>query len=582
MKKYIYYVACVMLLGGCKDVLDKPDLNAINPALWNNEATATQYLNRLYDRSMPTQGFGGNSNLSDEAPSVTNETPNSADTMYGRLGIDAVGNYSLATYQRIRDINIAIEDVDKGTLSPEVKARIKGQAQVMRAWEYWELVRLYGGVPMVLTAFDPFMDDMQTPRHTTSQAIDIIIADLDEAIAGLPAQWGSSERGRVTRGAAAALKARILLYWASPQFNPTDEAQRWQRAYTASKEAKELVDQDGKGLHNNFGTMFLVEGQQNKEAVFVRLYDFNTGKTHTWDNSARPRLIGVDGGQSSNPTKQLVDAFPMKNGLPITDPASGYDPVYYWKDRDPRFYSTIVYNGAEYEVQGFPAGRKQWQYYYHNDGSLRSVEPTAPTTTGFYTRKAVDPNIAQTLVKQSGTDWIEIRYAEVLMNLAEAANEIGQINEAYSLLSAIRERAGIEAGDGLYGLKAGMSKEEMRDAIMQERQVEFAFENKRYWDLRRRNLFEEDLNGTRRLGIRTVLKPEFDHDDFLEIRDNIDLDTEFDTYFTIEEWLLDEESAINYPQPQYNFFAIPSNILDRSPAVEQTMGWGSGSFDPLQ
>ncbi|ALJ01636.1 hypothetical protein DC20_21435 (plasmid) [Rufibacter tibetensis] len=576
MKRYIGYLATVILLGSCEDVLDKPDPNAITPALWSNEKQVTLYLNRLYDRSMPAQGFGANSANSDEAPG-------SGDTMYGRLTIDAIGNYSQPKYLDIREINIAIEEIEKGNLSREVKDMLQGQARVLRAWEYWELVKLYGGIPMVLTALNPYNDDLQMPRTKTSEAINIIIDDLDKAIAALPKSWGVSEYGRVTRGAAAALKSRVLLYWASPQFNPNNASDRWERAYTASKNAKQLLEQDGYGLMPNFDQIFLVEGNNNKEAIFKRPFDYSTNKIHTWENSVRPRVIGIDGGTNSNPTKQLVDAFPMANGLNITDPASRYDAVHYWKNRDPRFYSTIVYNGANYTVAGESADRKQWHYYYYtNDGKLVSTETQNPTTTGFYTRKAVNTSIAKDRVKQTDTDWIEIRFAEVLLNLAEAANEVGKTNEAYVELSKIRSRAKIKNENGLYGLKANMSTGEMREAIMLERQIEFAFENKRYWDLRRRNLFEKKLNGTRRLGIRTILKRQYSHASFLSIRDTVKLDTKFGTYFTVEPWLKDDQSAINYPQPKYNFFAIPKSILDRSPAVKQTQGWDNGSFNPYE
>jgi hypothetical protein len=184
-------------------------------------------------------------------------------------------------------------------------------------------------------------------------------------------------------------------------------------------------------------------------------------------------------------------------------------------------------------------------------------------------------------VKLTGTDWIEIRFAEVLLNLAECANELGKSDEAYEELKAIRTRAKIDVGDGFYGLKQNMTTEEMRTAILDERRIEFAFENKRYWDLRRHNLFASKLNGTRRYGIRTILKKEFANKDFEAVRDKIDLNTEYEKYFTIEKWLKDEQFSINYIQPQYNFFAIPQNMRDRSPSVEQTKDWG-GTFDPLQ
>jgi hypothetical protein len=280
----------------------------------------------------------------------------------------------------------------------------------------------------------------------------------------------------------------------------------------------------------------------------------------------------------------MVEAFPMKNGVSITEAGSGYDPVYFWKNRDPRFYATIVYNGAVYDFPDqAPAGRRQWQYYYKDGSSLKSVETSNPTKTGFYTRKAINKNILKANVKLTDTDWIEIRYAEVLLNLAECANETDRISEAYDELIAIRARAGISANtNGKYGLKESMTKEAMRDAVMLERQIEFAFENKRYWDLRRRNLFASKLNGMRRYGIRATLKSTIKHSDFLNMRDTIKLDTRYHVYFDTELWLKDDKEPINYPQPAYNFFGIPQNMLDRSPAVIQTLLWENGTFDPLE
>jgi starch-binding outer membrane protein, SusD/RagB family len=574
MKKYLNLLLCSLFLVACNDILEKEDPSAISPEIWDNEQTATLYLNALYEKALPAAGFGANSNLSDE-------TYGSNDYIYGNLTIASVTDYSLANYTDIRNINIAIEEVAKGTLPQEVKDRIAGQALFMRAWKYWNLVNLYGGVPLVLNSQNPYEDEMDLPRNKTSECIDQIVADLDKAIAGLPAAWPETERGRITRGAAAALKSRVLLFWASPQFNPEHSIDRWERAYTASKEAKDMLVTDGRALQSNFSEVFLVEGANNKEFVFGRLFDYTAAKTHTWENSARPRAVGQDGGTAANPTIELVNAFPMKNGKAITDPESKYDSVHFWKDRDPRFAATIVYNGATWDFTGFASGRRQWHYYYYDKGSLKALETAGPTVTGFYTKKAVNSNIPKDQVKLTGTDWIEIRFAEVLLNLAECANELGKSDEAYEELKAIRTRAKIDVGDGFYGLKQNMTTEEMRTAILDERRIEFAFENKRYWDLRRHNLFASKLNGTRRYGIRTILKKEFANKDFEAVRDKIDLNTEYEKYFTIEKWLKDEQFSINYIQPQYNFFAIPQNMRDRSPSVEQTKDWG-GTFDPLQ
>ena len=305
----------------------------------------------------------------------------------------------------------------------------------------------------------------------------------------------------------------------------------------------------------------------------------------------------------NNPAWELVKAFPMINGLPIDDPASGYDPERYWLNRDPRFYATIAYNGMTWAFSGFPNDTKQWHYYYpvvsNNDTTYSCIETPTTTLTGFYCKKNVDESIPQDQVRETGTDWVELRFAEVILNLAECADELNLRDEAaygsYEMLKKIRQRAGITAGgNSLYGLKAGMSKEEMREAIMLERQVEFAFEGKRYWDLRRRNCFSGGtgsvmtLNGTQRHGLATILKPipGCDLDTLIDYfvanyQDVINIDTDFETYFYTEEFEVEyQDYVINYIQPLYNFFGIQQSVLDRSPVIKQTNGWGEGGFDP--
>jgi len=567
MKKYII-IFCCTLTWGCGDILDVPDVTAVGPFIWDNEQSATLYVNRLYEVSLPGVGFGGNSGMSDEAPGAN-------DFMYGNLTANSVGLYSVNYYNRIRNINIGLDALEGGTMPEDAKGRLRGQMLFLRAWDYWSLVSLYGGVPMVLRPQDPYQDQVDIPRNPTRESFEIMVADLDEAMAVLPASWPNDQIGRITRGAAAAFKGRLLLFWASPQFNPTNNPERWETAFQANAQAKEILLQDGYGLHNDFNGVFLNKG--NREVVFARLYDFNAGRTHGWENSVRPREIGGSGGTGSNPTWDFVKAFPMKNGKSIHEEGSGYDSVYYFRDRDPRFYATVVYNGAPYTVTGADPLRQQWTYYVGNT----PVDNPGATTTGFYNRKAVNPSIQQTFVGQTDTDWPEIRFAEVLLNLAETAAETGRPNAVYTELRAIRQRAGIDAGDGNFGLRDGMGRGELVDAVMLERQIELAFEDKRYWDLRRRNLFAQQLNGTRRMGIITRLKPGINPTDFAAIRNSIDMDTEYDQYFTMELWVKDQQFAINYPQPLYNFFGIPQNIIERSPSLEQTMGWENGTFNPV-
>lgn len=577
MKKILimFPVLIIVSLSGCEKVLDKQDLNALDDDVWESVSLSTQYLNKLYQDNMPGFSLGTNSGYSDE-------TFYDNDFVYGLLIESSVGNFSLATFNKIRNINLMIEGVESSSIDEESKNLLGAQAHFLRAWRYWELVNLYGGVPMVLDVQDPWFDELNIPRSKTSECIDAIVSDLDEGIQNLPARYiNPDDYGRITSVAAAAMKGRVLLFWASPSFNPENKAERWQRAYTANLEAKQLLDDEGYGLLDDFSQIFLVEGNANTEAIMVRSYD-DTYIYGGWEASVRPPSGGGNG--SNAPTWNLVKAFPMANGMLPDEAGSGYNATYYWQNRDPRFYHTIAYNGCEWELTGREE-TVQWTYF------LNSQEDRRTPSTGFYCRKGSNPEIHKDNTDRTPTDWIEIRYAEVLLNLAECANETDRMNEAYDLLKLVRERAGIEPGaNNMYGLKESMTKSEMREIIMIERQVELAFENKRYWDLRRRNMYIESLgaytpklNGTQRMGIIVMPKPPLQAEDIDTIRNTIDVNSaDYTTYFMVIPKKLDTQYKINYLQPKYNFFAIPQNILDRSPAIKQTLGWENGEFDPYE
>jgi hypothetical protein len=276
----------------------------------------------------------------------------------------------------------------------------------------------------------------------------------------------------------------------------------------------------------------------------------------------------------NKPTWQLAKAFPMITGEPVAE-SSRYDDVFFWKNRDPRFAQTIAWNSCKW-AQYENVEERLWTY---------PPEPCAnPSSTHLYCRKAINPASTeyQAYSGRNSTDWIEIRFAEVLMNVAECAAELDNNDEAYAVLKDIRRRAGITAGaDGLYGLKAGMSKAEMTRAIMLERQIEFAFENKRLWDLRRRRMLQE-LNGMRREGRLATLK--MTEDEFAAYKNlETDFENQYDQYFTdvVEIAGEDKVNVLNFPE-NYYFYPLHSDDLVTNSKLEQTKGWDNGTFDPLQ
>lgn len=553
---YILLVGFSGLWMGCSEVLDKKDLSAVTEEdVWNDSEYATAYLDKLCRDNLPDWDAEV-SNYSDEA--------NGGDAiMYGQLTTNSINTWN---YEQIRKINILFQKVGTGSIDEETQEILKAQALVLRAWRYFQMVRLYGGVPLILEPQE-LTDDLYVTRAKTSECIAQMVKDLDDAIAVLPWKWTGDDEGRITKAAAMAFKGRILLYWASPQFNPENDKQRWEEAYNANKQAMEELANNGYGLYDSYSELWFDE--MNIEAVFVKRFQ-EPGLTNSWNAGTRPLSEAQNYTGYNRPTLEMVESYPMADGTPITE-SEDYDPVYFWKNRDPRFAQSIAYNGCLWELSG-KSGRIQWTYV----GS----ELNNPTPSGFYCRKAVDESYTPYYTERSSTDWIEIRYAEVLMNYAECAAELGKNDEAYAILKQIRSRAGIIPGtDGLYGLKAGMSQDEMIEAIMLERKIEFAFEGKRYWDLRRRRLFASELNGTRRHGSLPKLK--IPQSEFEEIKDNVDIDTEKDIYFRDSLVILDTKFEIDF-KDNYYFYAIPNEHLETNSKLEQTQGWDGGTFNPYE
>lgn len=609
--KSLFILACVLIvLSGCMDVLDKHNLGSVSDNIWENEGTATLYLNNLYEDNMPGFNMGYNSTYTDETYSSNTSV---TDLLYGFVdNTDFSTTYvSQSTdifhkdnYKLIRQINLCIDGMKESALDDSIKGIILGQAYFLRAYRYWEIIKLYGGIPMILHAQDPFTENLDVARHKTSTCIDYLMEDLDFAIEHLPDQWDNNNLGRITSGVAAAYKGRILLNWASPLFNRENKIERWQRAYDANKEAIEILARTGRGLNPDYSSIFTTTTATNVEAIWFTLYNSSAGNDYTngWEGTIRPRSGGGSG--SCNPTWNLVKAFPMANGKWITDEGSGYDSTYFWQNRDPRFYAVVGYNGCTWKMGG-KTSDIQWAY------DRNFMENNTRPATGFYCKKASDPTIDIDQTSYGSTTWHELRYAEVLLNLAECANEVGKPEETIEQLKKIRARAGIEEGDGSYGLPVNGTKDEILEAVMHERQIELCLENKRYWDIRRRLMYRNDigshsprLNGTYRLGILTSINSKYIRAVTTDKTSswygwksidtaayfghiNIDDQAVYNTYFKTTLRVLEQVDAtsgipfpLNYPE-LFDFFAVPSAMLNSSDSIRQTINWFDGSFDPL-
>lgn len=562
--KYLIIGALICFFSiGCADILDKKDQMSLDDnQVWNNELYALNYLNQLYRDNAP--GWDNDiSGKSDEAEKY-------GDTeLYGQLVLESLKDYWY--YDKIRNINLMFQKLQASTLEQDMKDKLMGQGLILRAWRYFQMVRLYGGIPIVLEPQE-LTGDIYVTRNKTSECISQICKDLDDAYTLLPWQWTGNDEGRFTKAAALALKGRVLLYYASPQFTPNSDAGRWADAYNANKSTMTELEAQGFGLYPDYENFWYNE--MNEEVVMATRYSASSesvGYGNTWNAVTRPLDEAQNYTGSNHPTWDLVQSYPMITGESV-DKSTLYDPVLFWKNRDPRFKSSIVYNASVWELSG-KIGRKQWTYVGAQGG--------ATSQTGFYCRKAVDKSLTPAQSQYSSTDWVEIRYAEVMLNFAECAAETDKTDEAYPILKAIRERAGIQPGiDGMYGLKKGMSKNDMVDAIMLERKIELAFEGKRYWDLRRRRLFETELNGKSRQGMRPHFVEGMNSDKLKEIENTADFENDYAKYFKDELYDTDLKYTIDY-RSNYYFFGLPNKHLETNSKLEQTSGWNDGTFDPL-
>lgn len=598
INKCVLLIALSMALLSCqKDIFDKRDLSGLDPDIWNTESATNLYINKTYDLVMPNWPIAGAlHNTSDESNGATTAL------LYGQLTETSVPDIASNNtgsgnnqYFTIRRINLAIQGIEGSTLSADVKAKLKGQLYFFRAYMYFNLIKLYGGVPLILKSQDINTDVLDVPRSKTSECVKQIVSDLDSCY-GLPYTWPlSTDGGRINRMAALALKGKVLMYWASPQFNPANDLTRWEAAYVACKDAYDKGLANNYDLIPNYANIFTDETTGNKERIMWRTYDAistNPGRGTNIENALRPFSESTAGGGSYQPTWNLVQAYTLKDGVPITNAASSsftYDQTVFYVNRDPRFDASIAYNGNVWALSG-KSGRKQWNYVNVTE------DVSKQTATGFYIKRISNPTVTALGAAYnsntgggSGMDWIELRFAEVLLNLAECANATGRIAEAKTLLVKLRTRAGIVAGTKNYGLDLATTTPQLATVILNERQVEFAMEGKRYDDLRRTRTFHL-LTGTVRQGYRWTVKAPNTVASIettvpatnIKVRDNIDVNnaTQVNSFFTTSIISLDTAQPISFPTTYY-FYPLPTGFLTSSVKIEQTIGWSGGTFDPL-
>ncbi|MCH5599350.1 RagB/SusD family nutrient uptake outer membrane protein [Niabella ginsengisoli] len=597
MKKLlIIYSSAIILFASCSKVLDIPNLNGYDPSLvWTDPNVANAYLGNIYSDAFGNWNIG----LDGQSEQLTG-VPFPADVVTtvnaGNLvAIPGSGNNDWNNnYTRIRLINEGILRTNIGTLPQNVKDALLGQFYFLRAYTYFGLVKTYGGVPYLKVPQDRYADELNIPRNSTKDCFDFINNDLDSAIGLLPQRITSSsgDWGRIDGNFALAFKAKVSLYKASPQFNPGNPWNNsyWSEAYTINKKAYDSLSTQGYTLIEDYAQIALSE--RNAEVVFS-VTNLFPNKVAAWDNGARPGSLSR-GPASVGPTWEMVKAFPMKDGKQYDDPSGLYyksDAEFlqsYWLNRDPRFEKSVVWNAGLYPVAGTMPGYRQYTSIgIANVLDSYGVNPKSSEKSqnndrysGFFILKNSNLSLTQAQVQQYDVDYVLMRFAEVMLNYAEAANETGHTSEALDILKAIRQRAGIEAGaSGSYGIIA-TTREQTRQAIMDERNIEFCFEGLRFSDLRRWRMFSV-FNAKPKNGVEAIaINAGGAEIPLTQAREMALANQLTETNFKYSLLQTPQSGVdINTLPNKYYFAPIQQNVIAAGSKIEQNKDWG-GTFNP--
>ena len=436
-------------------------------------------------------------------------------------------------YTGIMKCNNAISDLHQfGQMSDEDKARLEAELRFTRAFMYFDLMKRYKEIIL----YDEDMTKYQKDKaiSTEAEGWEFIYQDLLFAAQNLPDR--TTSKGRADKGMAWAFMTRAMLY-----------AQRYEEVVKAADEVAAL----GYVLEDDYtDALMKTTSEGNKEAILQWQFDRGANVTHSFDYNYTPggdfALQGQKGGGLGTPTQEMVESYEKATGGFIDwtpwHSTTTQEPPY--AQLEPRFHATILYNGAQWKgrtIQPYDGGADGWKQWYNN------TNPAGETTTGYYLRKMVDES--HDVVAYSGgvAPFTIIRYAEVLLNKAEACYNLSKTSEANDAVAAIRARVGLP-----YTPKGGS---ELWDAIRQERRVELAFEGHWYWDLRRwkvaHKAYPEGLTGYQVHG--------------LKVTDN------GDGSFTYEYVSVDNEDR-EFQERMYRL-PMPDGELENNSLVEQYPEW---------
>ena len=501
MKKYknLLLALFVALASGCSDMLDiKPTSFISDEAIWEDKVLIDKFVANTYGSMLCgfnrcTAGFGQNWSMSwaGNMDSATDDFASVSDSpIYTQLNKDAITAQScpfvseiwIQEYLVIRKCNTIIErvaGVDDKVLTAKEKLRIDAEARFLRAFCYFDLGRTFGKAPLILKAQN-LEEDLLVAPSSFAEIVEFVKDECDLYADNLPLTYPEEEAGHATKGAFLALKSRALLYLASP-LNSEDDARKWDDAAVAAQAVMDLhVYELYKVGETPYRSMEFDKTAANKEVIFERRFSFPEAPHNIhmmWS------LDAEDAGSWNGlyPTQNLVDAYETIDGKLIDDPTNTmYDAQDPYSNRDARFYQSIIYNGSTWET-------------YLMSMVTNTVDPSkngsckprlGKARCGYGPKKFIEELDPSTNIYggyAQSNNWPYFRYAEVLLNYAEAKNESLSVPDE-SVYNAVNE---VRARSNQPNLPTGLSKEEMRKRIKNERRVELLLEEHRFYDLRR-------------------------------------------------------------------------------------------------
>lgn len=563
MKKISILLSVLTLLIGfssCEDVLDIDNTKELSDAaIWSSEKSADLYVTASYKTfTDASQVFSSRSDYYDSYSDLMKSTSwdqynhsyNKAllqASSFSKGNAGSLGKWE-DIYTRIRRANVLLVEIDRyGTKYGEDWCNIRrAEARLCRAYSYYRLIRVYGGVIIRTDKSGAsggvddgvYEEDKNRARATEAESWDFVLSELQWAAEYLPEEWPNAWDGRATKKTAYGLLSRIALY-----------AKKWQLAADAAEKVEEL----GGDLAKTYSGLFNVgQKQDNSSEILFALYGLSEKVTHRYDLLNRPygdkSVYSTDVYAEHVPTAELADLYEFSDGTAFdwnTYSSKYADP---YTDREPRFHTTILYNGAKWEnrtIQTYIGGTDEFE-------AFKTVGSTnGHTCTGYYLRKYLQEGHSDFVTKQSYQYDAVLRYAEVLLNKAEAYAQLDyaqHMGKALAALNKVRNRVGLpnkESSDAA-------SLDAFMVLLRKERSVELAGEGLRYWDLRRWKLAENVLNGKMAHGTKIVKNA--------------------DGTFTYAKVDCDANTSRVF-LPNYYYFSLPSAEIGNNKLCEDNPGW---------